>query len=251
VTGVGAASAVESVLEEVPPGIGIVAPFDLALDRELWRWTPEPVSLYLTRTPRLEGPVGVSFAEHLADPGVISAACGEVAIAAPGVTAYLCTSASFVGGLAGEAALRIAMKRGGARYALTTSGALLEALSALEVTRVAVATPYDEPLTERLVAFLAEAGVETVGSAHLGLGADIWRIGADSVADLARSVPRDGAQALVLSCTNLRTYEVISPLERALGIPVVSANLATMWAALRALGRAPADRPELLFNASA
>ncbi|HUA03239.1 MAG TPA: hypothetical protein VMB27_04995 [Solirubrobacteraceae bacterium] len=238
-------------LEDVPPGIGIVAPFDLALDRELWRWTPDPVSLYLTRTPRLEGRVGVEFAEHLADLAVIAASCAEVAIADPGVTAYLCTSASFVGGLAGEADLRAAMERGGARRALTTSGAVLEALSALGVSAVAVATPYDQPLTERLVAFLAEAGVRTTGTAHLGLGADIWRVGPDAVTQLARSVPRAGAEALVLSCTNLRTYEVIAPLERALGIPVVSANLATMWAALHALDRVPAGRPELLFSASA
>ena len=52
-------------LDPVPPGIGVVAPHDLALDRELWRWTPEPVSLYLTRTPRLDGRVGVALAEAL------------------------------------------------------------------------------------------------------------------------------------------------------------------------------------------
>ena len=241
----------EPVLDEVPPGIGVVAPHDLALDRELWRWTPEAVSLYLTRTPALDGPVGVALAEHLADLDVIAAGCAEVAVADPGVTAYLCTSASFVAGLEGEARVREAMTRGGARHALTTSGALLEALAALGVTRAAVATPYDEELTARLVSFLGEVGVQTTGSAYLGLGADIWRVNADSVMALAHEVPRDGAQALVLSCTNLRTYDVIAPLERALGIPVVSANLATMWAALRALGQLPADRPERLFSASA
>jgi maleate isomerase len=239
------------VLKDRPPGIGIVAPFDLALDRELWRWTPDPVSLYLTRTPSLEGSVDVRLANRLADPDAIAAGCSEVAIPAPGVTVYLCTSASFVNGRRGEAAVRAAMKRGGARQALTTSGALLEALSALGVSRVAVATPYDAALTERLVVFLDEAGVRTTGSAFLGLGADIWRLDADSVCRLAHAVPRDGAQALVLSCTNLPTYDVIAPLERALGIPVVSANLATMWAALRVLGHLPGGRPERLFSASA
>lgn len=247
----GPIAAAAPVYEAIPPGIGIVAPFDLALDRELWRWTPEAVSLYLTRTPRLDGPVGVELVEQLADLDAIAAACAEVAIASPGVTAYLCTSASFIDGLAGEARLRAAMERAGARRALTTSGALLEALSALDVRRVAVATPYDAALTDRLVSFLAEAGIETTGSAHLGLGADIWRVAPESVLELAQTVPRTGAQALLVSCTNLRTYEVIAPLERALGIPVVSANLATMWAALRALERLPEGRPERLFSASA
>jgi maleate isomerase len=241
------AARAEPRLAPVPPGIGVVAPFDLALDRELWRWTPEPVSLYLTRTAHLDVPVSVGMAEALGDPGALSAACREVAIADPAVTAYLCTSASFVAGLAGEARLRKAMEDGGARRALTTSGAMLEALEALGVRRVAVATPYDAELTARLVAFLAEAGVETAGAGSLGMGKDIWRVDEHTVCELARSIPREGAGAVFLSCTNLPTYGVIAPLESELGVPVLSANLVTLWAALRELGELPRGRPERLF----
>jgi maleate isomerase len=228
---------IEPRLAPVPPGIGIIAPFDLALDRELWRWTPEPVSLYITRTPALDtAAVSVSMVEALGDEAALTAACREVAVPGPAVTAYLCTSGSFVGGLAGEARLRAAMERGGARRALTTSGALLEALAALGARRVAVATPYDAPLTDRLVAFLAEAGFETGGVAFLGMGEDIWRVEPASVVELARAVPREDADALFLSCTNLPTHDVIPQLEAELGLPVLSANQVTLWAALRALG---------------
>jgi len=235
------AVALEPRLAPAGPGIGIVAPFDLALDRELWRWTPEPVSLYLTRTAHLDVPVSVGMAEALGD-------AREVAVAAPGVTAYLCTSASFVGGLAGEARLRSAMERGGAARALTTSGAMLEALAALGARRVAVATPYDAALTDRLVAFLGEAGIATTGVGYLGMEADIWRVDADSVRRLAHALPREGADAVFLSCTNLPTYDVVPALEAELGIPVLSANLVTMWAALRVLGALPDGRPEALFG---
>jgi maleate isomerase len=235
-------------LEAAPPGIGVVAPFDLALDRELWRWTPEPVSLYVTRTPYLAGEVGVELAEALGDGEAIAAACRAVSIAGPGVTVYLCTSGSFVAGLAGEAAVRAAMEAGGARRAVTTSGALLEALAALGAQRVAVATPYDAAVTERLVAFLAEAGVATTGTGHLGMRADIWRVSARTVGDLARAVRTDGADAVFLSCTNLPTYDVLPALEAELGMPVLSANLVTMWAALRHLGHLPDGRPERLFS---
>jgi maleate isomerase len=228
-------------------GIGVVAPFDLALDRELWRWTPEPVSLYVTRTPHLNGRVGVGLAESLGDRDAITRACREVSTPAPAVTVYLCTSASYVAGMAGEARLRAAMEAGGARRAITTSGALLEALEALGARRVAIATPYDADLTERLAAFLAEAGVATSGTRHLGLGAGIWSVDADTVRDLARGLPLAGADAVFLACTNLPTYDVIPSLEAELGLPVLSANLVTMWAALRHLGALPADRPERLF----
>jgi maleate isomerase len=234
-------------LEAPPPGIGVVAPFDLALDRELWRWTPEPVTLYVTRTPHVDVPVSVDLAEALSDHDVIAAACRDVSIANPAATVYLCTSGSFVSGPTGEARLRDAMKAGGARHPITTSGALLEALEALGARQVAVGTPYDAALTDRLVGFLTEAGVSTTGSGHLGMGADIWRVSARTVRDLARALPLDGADAVFLACTNLPTYDVIPALELELGIPVLSANLVTIWAALRCLGCLPDGRPERLF----
>ncbi|MCY4108296.1 MAG: hypothetical protein OXG11_04610, partial [Chloroflexi bacterium] len=40
---------------------------------------------------------------------------------------------------------------------------------------------------------------------------------------------------LFLSCTNLKTFEILEDLERKVGIPVVSSNSASLWAALRAL----------------
>jgi maleate isomerase len=242
-----AAAARAPRLESPPPGIGVVAPFDLALDRELWGWTPAPVSLYVTRTPHVEVPVSLALAEALGDHGVVARACRDVASAGPAATVYLCTSGSFVSGLAGEARLRAAMETGGARQAITTSGALLEALEALGARHVAVGTPYDAELTERLVAFLAEAGVSTTGSGHLGMEADIWRLSAGTVRDLARTLPLDRADAVFLACTNLPTFDVIPALEQELGIAVLSANLVSMWAALRRLGCVAHDRPERLF----
>jgi maleate isomerase len=246
-------SAAESTLvprfDPVPPGIGVVVPHDLALDRELWRWTPEPVALYITRIPPVEATVSIEMAGALRDEDALARACREVAETAPGVTAYLCTSASFVEGLAGEARLRAVMEHAGARRALTTSGALLEALAALDARRVAVATPYDAELTGRLAAFLVEAGHDVVGEAHLGLTGDIWRVSSASVQELVESLPLGDAEAVVVSCTNLPTYDAITPLERTTGLPVVSANLATMWAALRALDALPPGRPERLFSA--
>jgi maleate cis-trans isomerase len=43
------------------------------------------------------------------------------------------------------------------------------------------------------------------------------------------------AQALVLSCTDMRAVEVIDRLQRSLGKPVITSNQALMEAAKRAL----------------
>jgi maleate isomerase len=216
--------------------VGVVAPFDLALDRELWRWVPDEVSLLLTRTHHLDAPVSVAMAESLGDHAAVRQATRDLVTVEPEVVAYACTSASFVGGLAGEEALRAAMRAGGAPAAVTTSGALLAALRALSVRTVAVATPYVEELNDRLRGFFAEAGIDTVADTHLGLTGEIWKVPYARVAELVARADSPSAEAVFVSCTNLPTYDLIAPLEAALGKPVLTANQVTLWAALRALG---------------
>jgi maleate isomerase len=219
-------------------GIGVIAPFDLALDRELWRWTPADVSLYVTRTPFVAGPVNIELAEAISDDITISERTRDVLAVQPRVVAYACTSGSFAHGLAGERHLVAAMREAGAAEALTTSGALLEALVALGAERIAVATPYGVDVAARLQDFLAEAGVDTASSAHLGLRGDIWKVPYETTAQLIRDADARDAAAVFVSCTNLATYDLIAPLERELGKPVLTANQVTMWAALRVVHKA-------------
>lgn len=214
-------------------GIGVVTPFDMALDRELWRWVPDDVSLYLTRTPHVAEPVSIELAEAVSDEADVASATRDVLTAEPVVVAYACTSGSFVDGLGGERRLVRAMRAAGAPAAVTTSGALVEALAVLGVRRVAVATPYVENVTARLHDFLAEAGATTVSSAHLGLEAGIWKVPYETTARLIRQADSPNAEAVFVSCTNLPTYDLVAPLERELGKPLLTANQVTLWAALR------------------
>jgi maleate isomerase len=218
-------------------GIGVIAPYDFALDRELWRWVPEDVSLHLTRMPYAPLPSTVEMAVHISDPELVAQGVSDVRVVSPLVMAYACTSGSFIGGVAGEAAMRATMVEAGARAAVTTSGALLAALHHLDVNRIATATPYVAELTVGLSAYLAEAGVEVIASAGLGLTTDIWTVPYEVTARLVRDTNTADAQAVFISCTNLPTYDVIATLERELGKPVLTANQVTMWSALDAIGR--------------
>ena len=217
-------------------GVGIIAPFDFVLDREYWEWIPANVSLHITRTPFLDQQVGVDMAEQLSEDEVLTAAARELTIADPAVTVFACTSGSFVHGLAGEKRCRQAILAGGARRALTTSGALVEALTTLAIRRIAVVTPYDAPTTTRLIEFLDEAGFGTTSCAFLGLKGDIFRVNSATVDRLVRAVDGGDAEAIFISCTNLWTREVLSALEHELGKAVLSANQVTIWAALKAAG---------------
>src|SRR3954453_20692813 len=157
-------------------GVGVVAPYDFALDRELWRWTPEDVTLHLIRTAYSPLPVTVEQAELIGDIAAVAQCTKNLIAVEPGVIAYACTSGSFVAGRAGERALVASMLDAGAAAAVTTSGALVEALSVLGVTRLAVATPYDAAVTARLRDFLGETGVRVTASAHLGRSRRIWTV---------------------------------------------------------------------------
>lgn len=227
-------------------GIGVVAPFDFALDRELWRWVPEDVSLYLTRLPFFTTPVTVEMAVACGDRRAVRRATRDVLTPEPGVVAYACTSGSFVDGAAGELVLRRTMKDAGAPTACTTSGALIDALVLLGIARLAIVTPYVEPVTRRLIGYLAEHEVRTVSSQGLGLLGNIWRVTYAEVIEVVRAMDIDDAEALFISCTNLPTYDLIEPLEQALAKPVLTANQVTMWAALRAMGRGAVGGGRLL-----
>ncbi|MBB0246151.1 decarboxylase [Streptomyces alkaliphilus] len=222
-------------------GVGIVAPFDFALDRELWRWVPDDVSLHLTRTPFVPVEVSLDLARLVSEHRTLSDAVQALSAVGPEVVAYACTSGSFVGGTFGERAMVAAMAQAGAMPAVTTSGALLLALEELGVRRIAVVTPYTKSVTDSLETYLGEGGITVSGRSYLGLTREIWRVGYRSVVDMAREATAETTpgppEALFISCTNLPTFDVIPQLEAEFRMPVLSANQVTVWAALRRIGK--------------
>jgi maleate isomerase len=232
--------------------LGIIVPFDFALDREYWQFVPADVSVHITRGPKFDGPVGIELARVVADPAEAAAATDTLVAIEPDALVYACTSGSFVNGLAGEAALRSAMTdASGGTPSVTTSGGLLEALRALGVRRVGLGTPYVSELGQLLADFIEEAGFEPVALANLEKEEDIAGIGASEVVRLAEAASSPRAEAIFLSCTNLATFDVLPTLERRFGIPVLSANQVTMWAALRAAGAAMPAFDQALYRATA
>jgi maleate isomerase len=227
---------------------GVIVPYDFALDREIWRWAPDNVSLLLTRTAFHPMSSSVEMAELISTDETLHTSTANLLAAEPEVVVYLCASGSFVRGVEGEVAMREQMLAAGAPKAVTTSGALLESLAHLGIDKVAVATPYVPSLTLRLHMFLEEAGIQVLSGRELGLGERIWRVTGPTVHDLAVAADHADAQAIFISCTNLATYDVIAPLEATLGKPVITANQVSMWAALRAAGAVIEPNGQSLFD---
>ena len=212
-----------------PPQVGLVAlQSDETVEPDLRRLLPETLDLLVTRVPsgaEVTAETLAAMEHHLA---------GAASLFPPGArfraVGYACTS-----GTAQIGRERIAALVGDAcrtQAATEPVSALIAACGALGVRRLALLSPYIAAVSERLRAVLAEAGIATplVGSFDVAEEARVARIGPDSIMGAARSLAaRGGADAIFLSCTNLRTLDVIAPLEAETTLPVLSSNLVLAW----------------------
>jgi maleate isomerase len=126
--------------------------------------------------------------------------------------------------------------------AVSSAGALVEALHALEARRVAIVAPYLKELTRLIVDYIEDSGVEVVDAISLGVP-DNRAVAALDPQDLKnhwlRLDLRD-CDALVLSaCVQMPSLSVIEEVEQRSKLPTLSAATATTWAILRALDLEP------------
>ena len=216
----------------------IVPPTNTVNEAEWSRLVPEGVTFHTMRMKLHADTVSpAGKAELWRD---LVATMADLAPARVDVIAYACTAGSMINP---PEQLPEAMHRQSGIASLTTAAAIVRALRALRVKRVAVATPYHDALNEHERHFLAECGIKITRIRGLGIGAtgpaDYVRIAQtplEVVADLARDVMSEAAQAVLLSCTDFPTLPLIPVLEAEFGVPVVSSNTATLWAALRDAG---------------
>ena len=161
------------------------------------------------------------------------------------VVGYGCTSGTAQIGVDQIAAQ---VRSGTAAKAVTEPvSALLAACDALQIRRLAILSPYVAEVSARLRMVLAEAGVETpvFGSFDEAEEARVVLIDGPSIHAAALELMQNAeVDGLFISCTNLRTLDVIGPLEDALGVPVLSSNLVLGWHMARLAGVGITDPAE-------
>ena len=136
----------------------------------------------------------------------------------------------------------IAAKSGCAAPIVSSAGALVRGIHALGVSRVAIVTPYMKPLTALVVEYLKDAGIEVVDSVSLEISNNLEVAAHDPLLlpEIARRLDISSAEAVVLSaCVQMQSLPAIQRAEDALGLPVLSAAVATAWEILDRLGVEP------------
>ena len=153
------------------------------------------------------------------------------------VIVFGCTTGSLVGGPEYDRAIEKRITSVARRPVAVTARAVVEALEALGARRVAVGTPYIDDLNVLEKRFLEANGLEVVDIKGLGIKDNrvIGRLKPSQVYELAKSLRVSSADAVFLSCTNMPTLDVVDVLEKELGLPVISSNTASLWAALRSM----------------
>jgi maleate isomerase len=166
-------------------------------------------------------------------------AISQLTAASVDIIAYGCTSATLANLPAYDRDLAGRVRRLGRVPCVTAAGAVVCALRALRATRIALISPYVQGLREAGASFLAAEGVEVVS--NVGPDRDLTSAeqGRLTLADTMRLVERSAAaraDAVVISCTDLRAAEIIPGLEARTGRPVVTSNQALLWAAVGGIG---------------
>ena len=219
--------------------IGIVYPASGLADMEYYSLCPPGVSVHITRTCMPdEGCVTLESMQGVAEGNEFTQHAADLATIRPHVIVWMCTSGSFSCGPDWDENLCTMLCEGGRCTATTTSSALIAALKALGVKKVALATPYEPRLNEKLIEYVQHFGVDVVSHSGLGLTQDwdIGRLDPATLNDLVHKVNTDEAEAVFVSDTGIVLSPIVEALEQDLCKPVFSSNMASMWYALQLAG---------------
>lgn len=120
--------------------------------------------------------------------------------------------------------------------------ATLAGLHALKVTKIAIVSPYIETVCLPMQQAFEAGGVKVSQTLSFGeeQEARVARIDPSSIYQAACAAGADPeVEAVFLSCTNLRTFDILADLEAKLGKPVLSSNQALAWHMAQMAGAGP------------
>jgi maleate isomerase len=207
------------------------------IEGEFWAMVPAGVSIHSTRIylPRVtvEGLNEMRVSEELEK-------CTQLlAGVRPGSIIYGGTSVSFLEGSATDQGLieRMANISNGIPCTTTTT-AVVRALRTLGLKRIAVATPYNDEINDRLAGYFNAAGFEIVSMKGERIE-DPWEIcerTPETIFSHVKSADVAEADGVFVSCADYRVGPVTDALEKELGKPVIGAIQASYWDAKRLAG---------------
>lgn len=230
--------------------IGVVVPVSNSnLEPDLAQLRPRGVSLHCARVGGydLDAVPDAAQMRQLAEAS-LDDIVDSLAACRVDVILYGCTSATLAHGPDFDRDLRRRIEARAGVAAVTAASAVVEALRDLRAARVGLASPYTAALNRDAAAYLRACGFEVVNVAGVDAELDNYGQGAltpDEVLALGLRADHAAADAVVLSCTDMRAVEIIGALESEIAKPVVASNQALVYAALKRLNATVDDAESL------
>ena len=215
--------------------VGLMVPANnTTMEHELLAWLPEGSSCRRIGIPRGQGMLTpATLPEYL---GQATALAKQLADDEIDLVVYGCTAAGFMAGPERDAAVAAELAAVTGKRVVTTASSMGAVLRDIGARRIALITPYQDAVNQRLKTFLEPAGIviETLSSFSAETVDELAAITPEQIAARARAVMTPGLDAMFIACSQLPTRAIIPGLERELGIPVWSSIRATAWQATRA-----------------
>ncbi len=216
--------------EDDLPRLGlIVLQVDETIEQDFRRlFPPEVARLHVSRVPSGTELTPESIATMET---TLPAAAGLLPATRPfEAVGYACTSGTT---LIGAARVRELVTRATRTRAVTDPlSAALAACRALGLGRIGIVSPYVPSVADPIRRAFEAAGIAVPDTLSFGeeIEARVARIAPASIAEAARDLARrNRLDGLFLSCTNLRTLDILDPLARELRLPVLSSNRCLAW----------------------
>ncbi|MSP88328.1 MAG: decarboxylase [Alphaproteobacteria bacterium] len=217
--------------------IGRLTPATALEGIEEWRrWSPDGVAIM----PSLINNGLLNRKDLRAMMSHVDRAAEDVALAQIDVVIQCCAPGTFVEGYGADNAVIARLKKITGKPATTMQVATNEAMKAMGMRRVAMATAYRPELNDALIAYLSRAGFKVLSSVGLGTydPKTLPFVSPErpyrAMIEAFRAAKKpDG---ILFSGGGMRTFEVIKQVERETGVPVVTGGQAGFWHCLRLAG---------------
>ena len=150
---------------------------------------------------------------------------------------YGCTSGTIVAGY-DSIKKKIELAKPEAKVT-TPSTAATNALKKMNVSKVAIFTPYSKKLNDEVVDYFKKENFIVTSNSYFDIlnDADIAKIDPDYLYDVISKMNLGDAEAVFLSCTNLPALSILDKLEKKLNKIVLSSNQVLIWDTLKSIGK--------------
>ena len=143
---------------------------------------------------------------------------------------YACTSGTTLNAV--DRITQLVSDNSNTRSVSNPLSAAIAAFNTLDICSFGCVSPYISAVATPLECAFADAGFSIPATVSFGekVEANVARIDSDSIRTAALKIGQtSGIEAVFLSCTNMKTLDIIDDLEQQLGLPVISSNQALAW----------------------